>query len=300
MDQFLLALAFTFLGALLAAAVGWWVLRRRLQPPPARMKPVPPPVAAAPVPDISHLIDALARERGMEHARVAQVVRAALALEREINASQGAMQALIVAFDALCDTLAQQPGRPANAPVSGPGAAPAEAPAPLASPSKLRVPPAVPAPLAKTTAPAPIPPSTPPASAPRSGAAAPLVLVVDDSLTVRAFAQRLLRSAGYRVSMAEDGVEALERLRQERPSVVLADIEMPRMDGFELARHIRADSTLAGVPIIMITSHITDSHQEMARQIGANHCLGKPYTPEAMLQLVRRYALPHVAAASTA
>ncbi|MBS0608520.1 MAG: Hpt domain-containing protein, partial [Proteobacteria bacterium] len=84
----------------------------------------------------------------------------------------------------------------------------------------------------------------------------PLILVVDDSITVRRVTQRLLQREGYRVALAADGLQALERLQQERPAVVLSDIEMPRMDGFDLARNIRADAVLAGLPIIMITSRI--------------------------------------------
>ncbi|MET0544364.1 MAG: response regulator, partial [Variovorax sp.] len=151
---------------------------------------------------------------------------------------------------------------------------------------------AEPAPVALVQAPAAADTMAPVPPAPRRGpsATAPLILVVDDSVTVRVFAQRLLRAAGYRVVLAEDGLDALDRLKQERPSVVLADIEMPRMDGFDLARHIRADSSLASLPIIMITSRIAHKHREYARQIGVNHYLGKPYAPDEMIQLVRRYA----------
>jgi len=124
----------------------------------------------------------------------------------------------------------------------------------------------------------------------RTAGEAPLILVVDDSITVRVFTQRLLQRTGYRVVLAEDGLEALERLKQERPQVVLADIEMPRMDGFDLARHIRADGALANLPIIMITSRIAHKHREVARQLGVNHYLGKPYAPEELIQLVRLYA----------
>jgi chemosensory pili system protein ChpA (sensor histidine kinase/response regulator) len=75
-------------------------------------------------------------------------------------------------------------------------------------------------------------------------AAVPLVLVVDDSITVRRVTQRLLQREGYRVALAADGLQALERLADELPSVVLSDIEMPRMDGFDLARNIRGDERL--------------------------------------------------------
>ncbi|QOF77807.1 Hpt domain-containing protein [Variovorax sp. 38R] len=117
----------------------------------------------------------------------------------------------------------------------------------------------------------------------------PLVLVVDDSITVRRVTQRLLQREGYRVSLAADGLQALERLQQERPAVVLSDIEMPRMDGFDLARNIRADTALAELPIIMITSRIAEKHREYARELGVNHYLGKPYSEEELLRLVRAY-----------
>jgi len=117
----------------------------------------------------------------------------------------------------------------------------------------------------------------------------PLVLVVDDSITVRRVTQRLLQREGYRVALAADGLQALERLQQERPAVVLSDIEMPRMDGFDLARNIRADESLADLPIIMITSRIAEKHREHARALGVNHYLGKPYSEEELLRLVRQF-----------
>ncbi|WP_422095881.1 Hpt domain-containing protein [Variovorax sp.] len=117
----------------------------------------------------------------------------------------------------------------------------------------------------------------------------PLVLVVDDSITVRRVTQRLLQREGYRVSLAADGLQALERLQQERPAVVLSDIEMPRMDGFDLARNIRGDAALAELPIIMITSRIAEKHRDYARDLGVNHYLGKPYSEEELLRLVRAY-----------
>ncbi|TCP09032.1 Hpt domain-containing protein [Caldimonas thermodepolymerans] len=118
---------------------------------------------------------------------------------------------------------------------------------------------------------------------------APLVLVVDDSLTVRRVTQRLLAREGYRVVVAKDGLEALERLAEERPAVVLSDIEMPRMDGFDLVRNIRGDARLAHLPVIMITSRIAQKHRDYAAELGVNHYLGKPYSEEELLALIRRY-----------
>ncbi len=117
----------------------------------------------------------------------------------------------------------------------------------------------------------------------------PLVLVVDDSLTVRRVTQRLLTREGYRVALAKDGLDALDKLSEELPTVVLSDIEMPRMDGFDLVRNMRSDARLAGLPVIMITSRIAQKHRDYAAQLGVNHYLGKPYSEEELLSLVGRY-----------
>jgi len=118
----------------------------------------------------------------------------------------------------------------------------------------------------------------------------PLVLVVDDSITVRRVTQRLLQREGYRVALAADGLQALEKLQEELPTVVLSDIEMPRMDGFDLARNIRADARLRDLPIIMITSRIAQKHREHAMELGVNHYLGKPYSDDELLSLIHHYA----------
>lgn len=118
----------------------------------------------------------------------------------------------------------------------------------------------------------------------------PLVMVVDDSLTVRRVTQRLLQREGYRVLLAKDGLDALEKLTEHRPAVMLCDIEMPRMDGFDLVRNVRGDPRLADIPVVMITSRIAQKHQEHARDLGVNHYLGKPYDEDLLLSLVREYA----------
>lgn len=118
----------------------------------------------------------------------------------------------------------------------------------------------------------------------------PLVLVVDDSITVRRVTQRLLKREGYRVAVAADGLQALERLQEEMPMVVLTDIEMPRMDGFDLVRNIRMNERLRDLPIIMITSRIAQKHRDHARELGVNHYLGKPYSEDELLNLVRHYS----------
>jgi chemosensory pili system protein ChpA (sensor histidine kinase/response regulator) len=117
----------------------------------------------------------------------------------------------------------------------------------------------------------------------------PLVLVVDDSITVRRVTQRLLKREGFRVALAADGLQALEMLQGEKPAVVLTDIEMPRMDGFDLVRNIRNDKRLIGMPIIMITSRIAEKHRDYARELKVDHYLGKPYPEDELITLVRQY-----------
>ena len=135
-----------------------------------------------------------------------------------------------------------------------------------------------PVPLARR----PLPP------APRSPAAVPAavrprVMVVDDSLTVRKITGRLLTREGYQVLTAKDGVEALEQLADALPDVMLVDIEMPRMDGFDLTRNVRADTRLQRVPIIMITSRTADKHRRHALELGVDVFLGKPYREDELL-----------------
>ena len=117
----------------------------------------------------------------------------------------------------------------------------------------------------------------------------PTVMVVDDSLTVRKITSRLLNREAYEVVLAKDGVDALEQLTEIMPDVILSDIEMPRMDGFDLLRNIRGDARLKHLPVIMITSRTADKHRNYALEIGANHYLGKPYDEEELLRLVAGY-----------
>ena len=121
-------------------------------------------------------------------------------------------------------------------------------------------------------------------------------MVVDDSLTVRKITSRLLAREGYQVLIAKDGVEALEQLIDVIPDVMLVDIEMPRLDGFDLTRNIRADQRLKGIPIIMITSRTAEKHRNYAFEIGVNHFLGKPFQEEELLHLVAQHinAVPAV------
>ena len=137
--------------------------------------------------------------------------------------------------------------------------------------------------IAASVSPAQVPPSQS-----QTPSLAPLVLVVDDSSTVRRVTQRLLQREGYRVALAGDGLQALEQLALETPALVLSDIEMPRMDGFDLVRNLRGDPRWAQLPVVMITSRIAHKHREHASALGVNHYLGKPYPEEELLALVRR------------
>ena len=115
----------------------------------------------------------------------------------------------------------------------------------------------------------------------------PLVMVTDDSVTVRKVTTRLLERNGYEVVTAKDGIDAIAKLEDIRPDVMLLDIEMPRMDGFEVATHVRHDSRLQDVPIIMITSRTGEKHRERAFDIGVNCYMGKPFQENELLSTIR-------------
>jgi chemosensory pili system protein ChpA (sensor histidine kinase/response regulator) len=111
----------------------------------------------------------------------------------------------------------------------------------------------------------------------------PLVMVVDDSITMRKVTGRVLERHEYEVVTAKDGVDALEKLNERVPDLMLLDIEMPRMDGYELATHMKADPRLRQVPIIMITSRTGEKHRQRAFDIGVDRYLGKPYQEAELL-----------------
>jgi len=114
----------------------------------------------------------------------------------------------------------------------------------------------------------------------------PTVMVVDDSITVRKVTTRLLERYDFEVITAKDGVDAVTVLADTVPDVMLLDIEMPRMDGFELATIIRHDERLKGIPIIMITSRTGEKHRERAESIGVNRYMGKPYNEVDLLETI--------------
>lgn len=116
----------------------------------------------------------------------------------------------------------------------------------------------------------------------------PVALVVDDSITVRRVMQRFLDRNGLRVVTAKDGLDAISVLRDTRPDVILLDIEMPRMDGYEFATHVRNDKRVSDVPIIMITSRAGDKHRARAIEIGVNDYLSKPYQEAQLIESITR------------
>ncbi|MBF0673637.1 Hpt domain-containing protein [Pseudomonas sp.] len=112
------------------------------------------------------------------------------------------------------------------------------------------------------------------------------VMVVDDSVTVRKVTSRLLERHGMQVLLAKDGVDAIAQLQEHQPDLMLLDVEMPRMDGFEVATLVRHDEQLKDLPIIMITSRTGEKHRERAMAIGVNDYLGKPYQEALLLERI--------------
>jgi chemosensory pili system protein ChpA (sensor histidine kinase/response regulator) len=119
------------------------------------------------------------------------------------------------------------------------------------------------------------------------------VLVVDDSITVRRVTQRLLERNGMRVLTARDGMDAIALLAEHVPDIILLDIEMPRMDGYEVAAHVRADARLRNIPIIMITSRVGEKHRARAIELGVDDYLGKPYQESELIDAIGPLVAQH-------
>jgi len=120
-----------------------------------------------------------------------------------------------------------------------------------------------------------------------------LIMVVDDSITVRKVTGRLLERHGMQVLTAKDGIDAMALLKDHHPDVLLLDIEMPRMDGFEVATKIRHNARLKDLPIIMITSRTGQKHRDRAMAIGVNEYLGKPYQEARLLESIGQWSGRH-------
>ena len=114
----------------------------------------------------------------------------------------------------------------------------------------------------------------------------PLVMVVDDSVTVRKVTSRLLERHGMDVIVAKDGVDAMTKLQETVPDLMLLDIEMPRMDGFEVASQVRHSDRLNNIPIIMITSRTGDKHKNRALSLGVSKFMGKPFQETVLLESI--------------
>jgi CheY-like chemotaxis protein len=127
---------------------------------------------------------------------------------------------------------------------------------------------------------------------PRVGAqyqpSGPYLLVVDDSPSVRRVVSNMLKANGWEVVTSRDGVEALEQIARERPAAVLLDIEMPRMDGYELMASIRAQEQYHDLPLIALTSRAASKHRQRAMQLGANEYIIKPYQDQELLAIINR------------
>jgi chemosensory pili system protein ChpA (sensor histidine kinase/response regulator) len=108
-------------------------------------------------------------------------------------------------------------------------------------------------------------------------------MVVDDSITMRKVTRRVLESHDFDVITAKDGVDALEQLQESIPDLMLCDIEMPRMDGYELTERVREDARLHHIPIMMITSRAGQKHRDRATQAGANAYMTKPYREDDLI-----------------
>ena len=118
--------------------------------------------------------------------------------------------------------------------------------------------------------------------------AAPLVLVVDDTLDARELCAEYLRLAGLRAEVAEDGCEALAKARVSRPSVIVMDLAMPRMDGWEATRRLKSDPATQDIPVIALTGHAIERSRECAIEAGADGYLTKPCLPDRLLAEVQR------------
>lgn len=117
----------------------------------------------------------------------------------------------------------------------------------------------------------------------------PTIMVVDDSLTVRKVTCRLLEREGCDVLIAKNGVEAMDILKETIPDVMLIDLEMPKMNGFELIRNIRSKARTAKIPVIIISSRTAEKHQKLAQELNVNVFLGKPYKEDTLIKHLAKF-----------
>jgi len=115
----------------------------------------------------------------------------------------------------------------------------------------------------------------------------PLIMVVDDSRTIRAITKSMLEHHQYQIVTAEDGVDALEKLDKLSPALILLDIDMPRMDGFEFASVVRNNEKLNQIPIIVITSRIVEQNRERALSLGIKKIIEKPFQEQTLIEAIK-------------
>ncbi|HVH64764.1 MAG TPA: response regulator [Candidatus Acidoferrum sp.] len=116
-----------------------------------------------------------------------------------------------------------------------------------------------------------------------------LILVVEDDPTMQKMAMKILRSRGFRAELAQNGREAVEKARSLKPGVILMDLSLPEMNGWEATRALKADPALAHIPVVAITAHAMVGDRETALAAGCTECLTKPYELEELISLVERY-----------
>ena len=116
-------------------------------------------------------------------------------------------------------------------------------------------------------------------------------LIVEDAISTRKSLAQFMQDLGFNVSTAKDGVEAVDMIRRQVPSIVLTDLEMPRMNGLELIDHLRANTETALIPIIMITSKATGKHRKEAQRLGVNAYITKPYNEDELLTLINSFKI---------
>ena len=118
------------------------------------------------------------------------------------------------------------------------------------------------------------------------------VLLVDDSVSVRKFVGGMLERAGFRVVVARDGAEALQQLGEHTVDVVVTDLEMPRLNGYELIRDLNREPTTSDLPVVVLTTRAGAKHVDLARELGVEHCVAKPVDEASFIQLVESLAAP--------
>lgn len=122
------------------------------------------------------------------------------------------------------------------------------------------------------------------------------ILAIDDEANVRRIVQVILARAGHQVTLASDGVEGLEKVRQDRPDLVVLDVMMPHMDGFEMLKRMKADPEIANIKVIMLTARAQDADVFEGERLGADLYLTKPFNPNELLQAVEQVFAPDEAA----